>query len=76
MWWWIKPLFQTGILCLFLGCASLALGQWLDDNNYDAGSAVFTVLCVLLILPFIGAIIAVAVNILYILVHLIWAPYM
>ena len=75
MWWWIEPLFKTGVLCLFLGCASVALGQWLYDNDYDAFSAVFTVLGVLLMLPLIGAAIAVAVNTLYILAHLIWAPY-
>ena len=75
MWWWIEPLMKTGILCLFVGAMIYALGKWLDENDYVTAASICIVIGATLMLPLIAWFGAFIVNILCILVHLIWAPY-
>lgn len=75
MWWWITPLMKTGILCLFVGFMIFALGQWLSENNYDTAAIICTIFGTILMLPLICGFGAFIVNVLCILAHLIWAPY-
>lgn len=75
MWWWIEPMLKTGILCLFVGSMIFALGKWLDENNYGTAASICVVFGAILMLPIIVGFGAFIVNMLCILAHLIWAPY-
>lgn len=75
MWWWIEPLLKTGILCLFVGFMLFALGQWLQENNHDTAATICIIFGAILMLPLIAGFGAFIVNMLCILAHLIWAPY-
>lgn len=75
MWWWITPLMKTGILCLFVGFMIFALGRLLSENNYDTAATICAIFGIMLMLPLICGAGAFIVNVLCILAHLIWVPY-
>ena len=76
MWWWIEPLLKTGILCLFVGIYFICIGvNGLQENNYDTAATICIIFGAILMLPLIAGFGAFIVNMLCILAHLIWAPY-
>lgn len=69
MWWWIEPLFKTGVVCLFIGGI-------ISVVFHEIESDILTCIAVILILP-LG--ISVCASIIWFLTEIfkeIWIPYL
>lgn len=69
MWWWIEPLFKTGLICMLIGAI-------ISIVFHDIESNILTYIAIILILPF-G--ISVCASIIWVLIEVfkeIWCPYL
>ena len=69
MWWWIEPLFKTGVVCLFIGGIISAVFHEIESD-------ILTCIVIILILP-LG--VSVCASIIWFLIEIfkeIWIPYL
>ena len=69
MWWWIEPLFKTGLICIFIDAIFVAVFNKVENS-------VLYCITVVLILP-LG--ISICASIIWILIEIfkeIWRPYL
>lgn len=69
MWWWIEPLFKTGLICILIDAIFTAIFSKVKSNVIDC-------IVIILILPF-G--ISVCASIIWVLTEIfekIWCPYL
>lgn len=69
MWWWIEPLFKTGLICVFIDAILIAVFNEVENN-------VLYCIEVVLILP-LG--ISICASIIWFLIEIfkeIWCPYL
>ena len=67
LWWWVEPLFKTGIVTLVIACFAAWIG-------HDCGDWLFWI-CVILMLPLAVCFMSVVVWFFINLFLHIWQPY-
>ncbi len=75
MWWWIEPLFNTGLLTVLFGIFAMWASTKADDNGYEKFGYALEVVAIILCLPLIVAILAFAANLISSIFIVIWKPY-
>ena len=75
MWWWIKPLYNTGLVTTLLGMLAMWASTKADDNGYEKFGNALEIVAIILCIPFIVAILAFAANLISSIFIAIWKPY-
>lgn len=75
MWWWIKPLFNTGLVTMLFGSFAMWASTKADDNGYEKFGNALTIVAIILYIPCIVAILAFAANLVSSIFIAIWKPY-
>lgn len=75
MWWWIKPLYNTGLVTMLFGMLAMWASTKADDNGYEKFGNALVIVAIILCIPFIVAILAFAANLISSIFIAIWKPY-
>lgn len=75
MWWWIEPLFNTGLLTVLFGALAMWASTKADDNGYEKFGDALEIVAIILCIPLIVAILAFAANLISSIFIAIWKPY-